>query len=202
MDLEAWSLPPTQKATLLAKLREYKSKLNKLKREFKKVSSAQDPVASRNELMADHVRHQPQGSSLPSIPLPPLHHHHTGSRPHPPFPPHLTITMDLLLLLLLLLLLQITNITDHHHHHLLTILPHPIILLHPQCSLATPYASAPRRSSFQPTSTTSYGPSCSSSSSYVFASLSSTSPSLAPSIIAQTVSPSISPCTKASFFTE
>ncbi len=59
MDLEARSLPPTQKATLLAKLREYKSDLNNLKREFKKVSSAQDPVASRNELMesgmADHV---------------------------------------------------------------------------------------------------------------------------------------------------
>jgi vesicle transport through interaction with t-SNAREs protein 1 len=59
MDLEARSLPPTQKATLLAKLQEYKSDLNNLKREFKKVSSAQDPVASRNELMesgmADHV---------------------------------------------------------------------------------------------------------------------------------------------------
>ncbi|CAK9229392.1 unnamed protein product [Sphagnum troendelagicum] len=59
MDLEARSLPPTQKATLLAKLREYKSDLNNLKRESKKVSSAQDPVASRNELMeagmADHV---------------------------------------------------------------------------------------------------------------------------------------------------
>jgi vesicle transport through interaction with t-SNAREs protein 1 len=59
MDLEARSLPPTQKATLLAKLREYKSDLNNLKRESKKVSSAQDPVASRNELMeagmADHL---------------------------------------------------------------------------------------------------------------------------------------------------
>jgi vesicle transport through interaction with t-SNAREs protein 1 len=51
MDLEARSLPPTQKAMLLAKLREYKSDLNNLKRDFKKSSSAYDPVASRDELM-------------------------------------------------------------------------------------------------------------------------------------------------------
>ncbi|CAK9861812.1 unnamed protein product [Sphagnum jensenii] len=47
------------KATLLAKLREYKSDLNNLKQDFKKVLMAHDPVASRNELMeswvADHV---------------------------------------------------------------------------------------------------------------------------------------------------
>jgi vesicle transport through interaction with t-SNAREs protein 1 len=36
---------------LLAKLREYKSDLNNLKRDFKKSSSAYDPVASRDELM-------------------------------------------------------------------------------------------------------------------------------------------------------
>lgn len=53
------NLPPTQKATLLAKLQEYKSDLNNLKQDFKKVSMAHDPVASRDELMesrmADHV---------------------------------------------------------------------------------------------------------------------------------------------------
>ncbi|KDO83026.1 hypothetical protein CISIN_1g047357mg [Citrus sinensis] len=40
MDLEARSLQPNVKAMLLAKLREYKSDLNKLKREFKRVSSS------------------------------------------------------------------------------------------------------------------------------------------------------------------
>ncbi|KAJ4711401.1 Vesicle transport v-SNARE family protein [Melia azedarach] len=39
MDLEARSLQPSVKAMLLAKLREYKSDLNKLKREFKRISS-------------------------------------------------------------------------------------------------------------------------------------------------------------------
>lgn len=39
MDLEARSLQPNVKAMLLAKLREYKSDLNKLKREFKRISS-------------------------------------------------------------------------------------------------------------------------------------------------------------------
>lgn len=38
MDLEARSLQPSLKATLLAKLREYKSDLNKLKKEVKKLS--------------------------------------------------------------------------------------------------------------------------------------------------------------------
>ncbi|CAH9119866.1 unnamed protein product, partial [Cuscuta europaea] len=40
MDLEARSLQPSLKAALLAKLREYKSDLNKLKREVKKLSSS------------------------------------------------------------------------------------------------------------------------------------------------------------------
>lgn len=40
MDLEARSLQPSVKAMLLAKLKEYKSDLNKLKREFKRISSA------------------------------------------------------------------------------------------------------------------------------------------------------------------
>ncbi|KAJ7525160.1 hypothetical protein O6H91_17G039500 [Diphasiastrum complanatum] len=51
MDLEARSLPPTQKASLLAKLREYKSDLNNLKREVKKSSTVHDPLASRDELL-------------------------------------------------------------------------------------------------------------------------------------------------------
>ncbi|KAM3359089.1 vesicle transport v-SNARE 12 [Capsicum galapagoense] len=38
MDLEARSLPPSLKATLLAKLREYKSDLNKLKKEVNKLA--------------------------------------------------------------------------------------------------------------------------------------------------------------------
>lgn len=69
MDLEARSLPPTQKATLLAKLREYKSDLNNLKREVKK-SSTNDVLASRDELMeggmADSASVRCEtGSSLP-----------------------------------------------------------------------------------------------------------------------------------------
>ncbi|KAG0568197.1 hypothetical protein M758_6G002000 [Ceratodon purpureus] len=51
MDLEARTLPPTQKATLLAKLREYKSDLNALKREAKKFSALSDPFSARDELL-------------------------------------------------------------------------------------------------------------------------------------------------------
>lgn len=51
MDLEARSLQPSLKANLLAKLREYKSDLNNLKRELKKSSSANDPQAVRDELL-------------------------------------------------------------------------------------------------------------------------------------------------------
>jgi len=47
MDLEARSLQPSAKAMMLAKLREYKSDLNKLKREFKKISSPNADQASR-----------------------------------------------------------------------------------------------------------------------------------------------------------
>lgn len=49
MDLEARTLPPAQKATLLAKLREYKSDLNTLKREVKK--SATDSLSTRDDLL-------------------------------------------------------------------------------------------------------------------------------------------------------
>ena len=51
MDLEARSLQPSVKAVLLAKLREYKSDLNQLKREFKRVTSANANQASREELL-------------------------------------------------------------------------------------------------------------------------------------------------------
>lgn len=51
MDLEARSLQPTQKAILLSKLREYKSDVNNLKRELKKLSSANDPQAARDDLL-------------------------------------------------------------------------------------------------------------------------------------------------------
>lgn len=50
MDLEARSLQPSIKANLLAKLREYKSDLNNLKREVKKASSI-DSQTARDELL-------------------------------------------------------------------------------------------------------------------------------------------------------
>ncbi|KFK41367.1 hypothetical protein AALP_AA2G120900 [Arabis alpina] len=51
MDLEARSLQPSAKAACLAKLREYKSDLNQLKKEFKRVSSPDANQTSREELM-------------------------------------------------------------------------------------------------------------------------------------------------------
>lgn len=51
MDLEARSLQPSVKAMLLAKLREYKSDLNQLKREFKRVSSPNTNQVTREELL-------------------------------------------------------------------------------------------------------------------------------------------------------
>jgi vesicle transport through interaction with t-SNAREs protein 1 len=52
MDLEARSLQPSVKAALLAKLREYKADLNRLKKEFKRVSSPDAIQSSREELLA------------------------------------------------------------------------------------------------------------------------------------------------------
>ncbi|EOY01832.1 Vesicle transport v-SNARE family protein isoform 3 [Theobroma cacao] len=51
MDLEARSLQPGIKVTLLAKLREYKSDLNKLKKEFKRISSPNANQAAHDELL-------------------------------------------------------------------------------------------------------------------------------------------------------
>ncbi|XP_004500015.1 vesicle transport v-SNARE 13-like isoform X1 [Cicer arietinum] len=51
MDLEARSLQPSMKATLLAKLREYKTDLNNLKNEVKRITSANVNLTARDELL-------------------------------------------------------------------------------------------------------------------------------------------------------
>ncbi|XVE83750.1 hypothetical protein DITRI_Ditri16bG0111400 [Diplodiscus trichospermus] len=51
MDLEARSLQPNVKAMLLAKLREYKSDLNNLKSEVKRIASDNLNLAARDELL-------------------------------------------------------------------------------------------------------------------------------------------------------
>ncbi|KAK7304650.1 hypothetical protein VNO77_42535 [Canavalia gladiata] len=51
MDLEARSLQPSMKATLLAKLREYRTDLNNLKSQVKRVTSANVSVIARDELL-------------------------------------------------------------------------------------------------------------------------------------------------------
>ncbi|KAL6547064.1 Vesicle transport v-SNARE 12 [Orobanche minor] len=51
MDLEARSLQPSVKATLLAKLREYKSDLNKLKREVKKLTMPSSGQPAHEDLL-------------------------------------------------------------------------------------------------------------------------------------------------------
>ncbi|PWA38473.1 vesicle transport v-SNARE 13 [Artemisia annua] len=51
MDVEARSLQPNVKAVLLAKLREYKSDLNNLKSEIKRIASTNLNQAARDELL-------------------------------------------------------------------------------------------------------------------------------------------------------
>lgn len=51
MDLEARSLPPNVKATLLAKLREYKTDLNNLKSEVKRMTSANASLGAQDDLL-------------------------------------------------------------------------------------------------------------------------------------------------------
>ncbi|CAK9162945.1 unnamed protein product [Ilex paraguariensis] len=51
MDLEARNLQPNVKAVLLAKLREYKSDLNNLKNEVKRIASSNFNQAARDELL-------------------------------------------------------------------------------------------------------------------------------------------------------
>jgi vesicle transport through interaction with t-SNAREs protein 1 len=51
MDLEARSLQPSVKAGLLAKLREYKSDLNNVKSELKRISAPNARQTTREELL-------------------------------------------------------------------------------------------------------------------------------------------------------
>lgn len=51
MDLEARSLQPSVKAMLLAKLREYKTDLNNVKNEVKRITSANTNQAARDNLL-------------------------------------------------------------------------------------------------------------------------------------------------------
>lgn len=51
MDIEARSLQPNVRAVLLAKLREYKSDLNNLKSEVKRIASTNLNQAARDELL-------------------------------------------------------------------------------------------------------------------------------------------------------
>jgi vesicle transport through interaction with t-SNAREs 1 len=51
MDLEARNLQPSIKAGLLAKLREYKSDLNNVKSELKRISAPNARQATREELL-------------------------------------------------------------------------------------------------------------------------------------------------------
>ncbi|KAL5826345.1 hypothetical protein ACOSQ3_018186 [Xanthoceras sorbifolium] len=63
MDLEARSLQPSVKAMLLAKLREYKSDLNQLKREFKRLSSPDANQAAHEELLESARANAQSGTS-------------------------------------------------------------------------------------------------------------------------------------------
>lgn len=51
MDLEARSLPPGVKSSLLVKLREFKSDLNNFKTEVKRITSGNLNAAARDELL-------------------------------------------------------------------------------------------------------------------------------------------------------
>ncbi|KAI3685078.1 hypothetical protein L6452_34311 [Arctium lappa] len=51
MDLEARSMPPGTKASLLAKIREYRNDLNNLKSEMKRLKSGNANLAARDELL-------------------------------------------------------------------------------------------------------------------------------------------------------
>ncbi|KAL0327479.1 UNVERIFIED_CONTAM: Vesicle transport v-SNARE 13 [Sesamum angustifolium] len=57
MDLEARSLPPSVKTMLLAKLREYKTDLNNLKMDVKRITSANTNQAARDELLEWNCRY-------------------------------------------------------------------------------------------------------------------------------------------------
>ncbi|XWS32904.1 hypothetical protein CRYUN_Cryun22dG0031100 [Craigia yunnanensis] len=63
MDLEARSLQPNVKAVLLAKLREYKSDLNNLKSEVKRIASGNLNLATRDELLESGMAYALTASS-------------------------------------------------------------------------------------------------------------------------------------------
>ncbi|CAN1312444.1 Vesicle transport v-SNARE 13 [Linum perenne] len=66
MDMEARSLPPNIKASLLSKIREYKSDLNNLKNEIKRMSSSNfSQGAARDELL-EYVSTDQRGRLLVS----------------------------------------------------------------------------------------------------------------------------------------
>ncbi|CAI9757557.1 unnamed protein product [Fraxinus pennsylvanica] len=70
MDLEARSLPPSVKAALLAKLREYKTDLNNLKTEVKRITSSNANQAARDDLLELGTTHMFRNRMLNLKPLP------------------------------------------------------------------------------------------------------------------------------------
>ncbi|CAN1296567.1 Vesicle transport v-SNARE 13 [Linum perenne] len=64
MDMEARSLPPNIKGSLLAKLREYKTDLNNLKNEVKRISFSNVSQASRDELLMKQMATDQRGRLL------------------------------------------------------------------------------------------------------------------------------------------
>lgn len=76
MDLEARSLQPSLKATLLAKLREYKTDLNSLKNEAKRITSANASITARDELLESGRADSLAVSLLPS-PYSDINRYHT-----------------------------------------------------------------------------------------------------------------------------
>lgn len=68
MDLEARSLQPSVKAMLLAKLREYKTDLNNVKNEVKRLTSANTNLAARDDLLESGMADAMTVSSLDQSP--------------------------------------------------------------------------------------------------------------------------------------
>ncbi|OVA12586.1 Vesicle transport v-SNARE [Macleaya cordata] len=64
MDLEAKSLQPSVKPMLLSKVREYKSDLNNLKSEVKRITSANLNAAARDELLKLRMAHTKMVSAV------------------------------------------------------------------------------------------------------------------------------------------
>lgn len=75
MDLEARSLPPSVKAVLLAKLREYKNDLNNLKSEVKRITSGSVYQAARDDLLESGLADTAMVYLSPSLSLSRTHTH-------------------------------------------------------------------------------------------------------------------------------